>query len=103
MTFQIIANPTIPATITIVGQGREQKLNVVFRHKTSSEYEALMKQLHDGEITIADLLLALLDAWEADQPVSKEAIELLREHQPGADLAIASAYNEALNVERKKV
>lgn len=103
MTFQVKANPTIPASITIVGQGREQKLNVVYRHKTVTEYDALMGKLNDGDLTITDLLLELLESWEADKPLSRESIDLLREHQQGADLAIAGAYNEALNVERKKV
>lgn len=102
MTFTIKAEPTIDACLTIVGQGREQQLNVTYRHKTGKEYAALMKRLADGKIKISDLLLELLDKWDADMPVSKEAIELLCEHQPGADLAIASAYNEALKVERKK-
>jgi hypothetical protein len=102
MTFQIKANPTIDATITIVGQGREQQLNVTYRHKTGKEYDALMKQLDKGKITIVDLLLELVEKWDADLPISKESLDLLREHQPGADLAIATAYNTALNVERKK-
>lgn len=102
MTFKIKSNPTIDATITIVGQGREQQLSVTYRHKTSKEYEALMKQLEAGEISISGLLLALVEKWDADLPVSKESIDLLCEHQPGADLAIASAFNEAIRVERKK-
>lgn len=102
MTFQIKANPTIDATITIVGQGREQQLNVTYRHKTGKEYDALMKQLEKGKITVLDLLLELVERWDADLPISKESLELLAEHQPGADLAIATAYNTARSVERKK-
>lgn len=66
MTFKIKSNPTIDACITIVGQGREQQLNVTYRHKTGKEYDALMKQLAAGEITTADLLLLLIEKWDAD-------------------------------------
>lgn len=102
MTFIIKAAPTIDASLTIVGQGREQQLNVTYRHKTNKEYAALIKRLSEGKITVSDLLLELVEKWDADLPVSKTAIDLLCEHQPGADLAIASGYNEALKVERKK-
>ncbi len=102
MTFTIKSNPTIDASITIVGQGREQQLNVTYRHMTGKEYDALMKQLAANEISTADLLLLLIEKWDADMPVSKESIDLLCEHQPGADLAIASAFNDAIRVERKK-
>lgn len=102
MTFKIKSNPTIDACITIVGQGREQQLNITYRHKTGKEYEALMKQLAAGEITTADLLLLLIADWDADMRVSKESIELLCEHQPGADVAIASAFNDAIRVDRRK-
>jgi len=102
MTFQIKANPTIDAKVTIVGQGREQELNVTFRHKTGKEYDALMKKLAADKISTADLLLLLIEKWDADMPVSKEAFHLLCEHQPGADLAIATAFNDAIRVERRK-
>lgn len=102
MTFQIKANPTFPASLTIVGQGREQKLNVVFRHKTRTEYADLLKSLADGELDAAGLVLALLESWDADAPLDQSGLDLLQEHQPGADFAIISAYGEALAVARKK-
>ncbi|MDH2052851.1 phage tail assembly chaperone [Achromobacter marplatensis] len=102
MTFIIKGAPTIEAKITIKGQGREQQLNVTFRHKTRKEYEALMKRLAADKITTDELLLELMEKWDADAPLGKESLALLKEHQPGADLAIVSAYNEALTVERQK-
>ncbi|ADP17338.1 hypothetical protein AXYL_04018 [Achromobacter xylosoxidans A8] len=102
MTFIIKADPAIEAVITIKGQGRTQKLIVSFRHKTKDEYDDLMGQLREGKITTADLLLHLIERWDADMPLEDASIHTLRQHQPGADLAIVQAYNEALRVEREK-
>jgi hypothetical protein len=102
MTFVIKANPTIDAAITITGQGRSQKLNVTFRHKTKDEYDGLMDQLREEKITTSDLLLQLIEQWDADMPLEEASIHTLRQHQPGADLAIVQAYNEALQVARGK-
>ncbi|CAB3704605.1 MULTISPECIES: phage tail assembly chaperone [Achromobacter] len=102
MAFIIKANPTIDATVTIVGQGRKQKLAVTFRHKTSDEYEALMNRLKSDEISTAELLVELIAQWDADMPLEEASISVLRQHQPGADLAIMQAYNQALQVEREK-
>lgn len=102
MAFIIKANPTIDATVTIVGQGRKQKLSLTFRHKTGDEYDALMERLKNGEISTAELLVELIEKWDADMPLEEASINVLRQHQPGADLAIMQAYNEALKVEREK-
>jgi len=102
MAFTIKANPTIEAIITIVGQGRKQKLAVTFRHKTSDEYDVLMERLKAGAITTSELLLELIAQWDADMPLEEASINVLRQHQPGADLAIMQAFNEALQVEREK-
>jgi len=98
MTFIIKANPTIDAAITITGQGRSQKLNVTFRHKTKDEYDGLMDQLRDEAITTSDLLLELIERWDADMPLEDPSINFLRQHQPGADYAIVEAYNKAMQV-----
>ncbi|GAP66829.1 hypothetical protein MBSD_n2144 [Mizugakiibacter sediminis] len=99
--FSIKANPTFDAAITIIGQGREQQLNVTFKHKPRTEYLALLDKIGKGETSVADALLALLDKWDADADLSAKSLALLQEQQPGADWAILQAYGEALVVARK--
>lgn len=99
--FKIAANPTFDAALTIVGQGREQKLNVTFKHKPRAEYLALLESVGKGETPVSDALLSLLAKWDADAELSAESLALLQEEQPGADWAILSAYGEALAVARK--
>lgn len=99
--FQIKSNPTFDATLTIVGQGREQQLNVTFKHKPRKDYLALLEKVGKGETPVSDALLSLLAKWDADGDLSAKSIELLQEEQPGADWAILSGYGEALAVARK--
>lgn len=99
--FKLKANPTIDARVTITGQGREQTLNLTFRHKTRSEYQALWEDVAGDKRKIEDVLVELIEKWDADANVSVESIRLLQDHQPGADFAILSAYNDALTVARK--
>lgn len=99
--FKIKADPTFDATLTIVGQGREQKLNVTFKHKPRAEYVELLEKVGKGETPVADALLSLLAKWDADAELSAKSLALLQEEQPGADWAILSAYGEALAVARK--
>lgn len=99
--FKIKADPTFAASITIIGQGREQTLDVTFRHMPRADYLALLDQVKDGELSASDALLKLLDGWNADEKLSKASLDLLQEHQPGAEVAILQAYGQALAVARK--
>lgn len=99
--FAIEPNPTFKASLTLVGQGREQVLNVVYRHKPRSEYIQLLESVRSGETSATDALLALVESWDADAPLDADTIAKLQETQPGVDWAIVSGYTEALTVARK--
>lgn len=99
--FKIAANPTFDASLTIVGQGREQKLNVTYRHKPRADYLALLKSVSKGDKSVADAILEVVEKWDADADLSAKSIAMLQEQQPGADWAILSGYGEALAVARK--
>lgn len=99
--FCIAANPTFDASLTIVGQGREQKLNVTFRHKTQDDHVAMLEKISSGELKTEDAILDIVEKWDADAELSAESIKLLQQQQPGADWAILSGYGQALAVSRK--
>jgi hypothetical protein len=100
--FKIKQEAVFPVALTLVGQGREQTLNVNFRAKPRSEYLALLGTVDYAkpETAIA-AAVELVESWDADMPVGEEAMKLLAEHQPGAEFAILHAYTEALPVARK--
>lgn len=99
--FKIKADPTFDAALTIVGQGREQQLNVTFKHKPRADYAAMLQKIVDGKLEAADALLQLVAKWDADAELNKASIKVLQDEQPGCDWAIITAYSEALTVARK--
>lgn len=99
--FKINAEPTFDATLTIVGQGREQQLKVTFRSKTRSDYVAMLENISKNEIDVVDALLSIIEKWDADAELSTASIKQLQEQQPGCDWAILTGYGNALGVARK--
>lgn len=99
--FKVAAPETIPATLTIVGQGREQKLKLVFRHMPRTAYADLLDAVAKGEKKPEDAVLSMIESWEADAELSANTIRQLAEDQPGSDWAILTGYGEALAVARK--
>lgn len=99
--FKIKADPTFDCQIKITGQGREQVLNVTFRHKTRTEYSNILQEMADGKKTSADAIIEIVEKWDADMDIDATSVKMLEEHQPGADWAIITAYGEALTVARK--
>lgn len=99
--FKIKANPTFDATVVIVGQGREQKLNLTYRHIPRSEYADMLKAMADEKMESEDAILKLVEKWDADGELNSETIKLLCDHQPGADWAIIVGYADAMTVARK--
>jgi len=103
--FKIKSNPTFPATLTLVGQGVEQKLNLVYRHRTKEERQALLDSLMEEgaafEQRISAAVLDVVESWDADAELDSNGLELLDQYQPGAVLAIWRGYFEAMMVSRK--
>lgn len=99
--FKIKADPTFDAVLTIIGQGREQVLKVTFRHKTRSVYAALLQSMSEGKLEAPDLLLQLIEKWDADAELNLASLAVMQEHQPGMDWAIITGYGDALTVARK--
>jgi hypothetical protein len=99
MSFKIKQDPTFPGTIKLVSLGREQDLNVTFRAKTASEYDALVKNKEDPRGEAA--FLALVSSWDADMPLDEKSVALLNEHQPGSVWQVVLHYGEALVTARK--
>lgn len=97
--FKIKHEPTFTGSITLTSLGREQTLNVVFRAKTASEYDALMQAKDDPKGEKA--FLALVESWDADMPLDPAGVAALNEHQPGAPWRVVTYYGEKLMAARK--
>lgn len=97
--FKIQPNPTFEASVTIVSHGEEQKLNLTFRAKPVKEYQALLASLDkpkDLSAAMADVFLALVEKWDADMELGKDAVQALHDHRPGAVWKVIEAYGEQM-------
>lgn len=93
MGFRIKANPTFPATVKIRAPGGEvQELNVVFRHKRKDDVFAFFADASDKKREDVDCILDVVESWDADEPLSKEAVTELIQNYAGAAAAIFQTY-----------
>lgn len=99
--FKLKPDPTFDATLTIVGQGKEQKLECTFNHMARSEYAAMLEAMSKGEMDAAAAILKVIAKWNVDADLTKENVKALCDLQPGADWAIITGYGDALTVARK--
>ena len=101
MTFKSKPAPTFDASLTITGQGVEQKLDVTYRAKTRTQYGDLLTDIASGKVEVADAVLQLVEKWNVDMPLSAASINELDELQPGIAWAILNGYGDELTVARK--
>lgn len=99
--FTVIPNPLIPATLTIIGQGREQQLKLVYRHMPVDTYLELMTAIGEDKAKPEEAALQLVESWEADAELNEATMQKLQNDQPGVVWAIVNGYGHALKVERK--
>jgi hypothetical protein len=86
----IKAKPTFPATVAIGAPGGEPlKLPLIFKHRTKSQ----LKEFTDASKgrPELDLVLDMVDGWDAEEEFSREAVAELLEgyHTAGDDIAKA--------------
>ncbi|WP_313401505.1 phage tail assembly chaperone [Stenotrophomonas sp.] len=99
--FKVKAPEVFDATLTIVGQGREQKLKLKYRHLLKDAYKALVDKLAGGELAPAQVILDMVAEWDADVDLDTEGVELALQNQIGLDTAIIHGYAQAIQVARK--
>ncbi|WP_313319962.1 phage tail assembly chaperone [Stenotrophomonas sp.] len=99
--FKVKAPEMFDAILTIVGQGREQKLKLKYRHLLKDAYKELVDKLAGGELTPAQVILDMVAEWDADMDLDIEGVELALQNQIGLDTAIIYGYVQAIQVARK--
>lgn len=99
--FKIEADPTFPATLTLIGQGREQKLQLVYRYTTPDDYTAMISDIAEDRRTVSEVILALCESWDADGTLDEASLARLHKARPGVAWAIVAAYGDAMIHARK--
>jgi hypothetical protein len=89
---------TIPATLTVKGQGEEPiTFNITFHNRRGSEVAQKLE-----ETDVPSTLLFLVESWEAEYPLTEEGIREMEDDRPGMLQAIFTAYGEARSVAKVK-
>lgn len=99
--FTVKAPEAFKATLTIIGHGREQKLNLTYRHFPADQYQSLFKAVGAGETTPVQAVLDIVSDWDADAALDTEGVEFAGQQQVGLLWAILQGYQDAIAVARK--
>lgn len=83
---------TLPYTVKLEGQGDVIEFGVVFKNISQKELEAVTNKpdMHPGEP-----LLAYVESWESEYPLTLEGAEELEGDRPGSLVAIMQHFYEA--------
>ena len=69
---------TFPATMILVGQGREETLKAVCKHHARDDYFAMIERATKGEVSPEQVVMDLLASWEADEELSADTLRQMK-------------------------
>lgn len=90
---------TIPATLTIRGQGETVKFNVTYINIKSSE---LVAEVESPDFKVAETILKIVKDWECEYPLTSEGLQEMEDDRPGMLFSIIEGFHSARKVERVK-
>lgn len=96
---------TIPASVTIIGQGQRASFDVVFRNLTLAEFQKKAEELTASNTPDPDahLILFVVESWsDIDYDLTVEDIVAANNDRPGFIGAMVDAFMGARRVERVK-
>lgn len=82
---------TIPATLTVIGQGSTDKLNVIYHNRKASE----LKSKFDGNSTMAGVIPYIVESWDSDFEVTEEGVTAFEDEYPGIIDVLLEGYHKA--------
>lgn len=92
------APKTIPATLTIIGQGSTDKLNVTYHNRKQSEITALL----EGGASLGALIPFLVESWDTDFELTEEGVREFEDEYPGIVDILLTGFHRAHRKEAEK-
>lgn len=89
---------TLPATLTIKGQGETSVFDVTYHNRKLSQLQAKLEEAEDA----SDAVLFIVKDWDSEYPLSKEGILEMEDDMPGITLALTAGFHEARMVHKVK-
>lgn len=93
--LKLIAEPKFTASVGIpIAGGDPVEVNMTFKHRTATA----LHEFIGGRAGKSDVetFLEMVEAWELDDPFTKESIETLFENYAGASIAVYRKYVDEL-------
>lgn len=83
---------TLPVTLTIVGQGSTDQINIVYHNHKSSELDAQWKK---PGMTLGGMIPFIVKQWDVDFPLTEEGMVEFEDEYPGMLDAVMAGYGIA--------
>jgi hypothetical protein len=101
-TFKLKANPTFRMKVAIpVAGGASVELDAEFRHFTRSQLQAFSSADATTSRSDVDTLAEIMSGWHnVDEPMTREALDVLVENYAGAAAAIVTTWLRELAAQR---
>lgn len=84
--------------LTLVGQGEEHKIHVVYHNRKGSELAEKFKE----DVTIAEMVAYLVKSWDIEYAITSADLEELEDSYPGTLVAVMEGFNQARTMAKAK-
>lgn len=85
------APATLPATLTITGQGSTDQLNVTYYNRKQTEIQARI----DAKVSLGALIPYIVESWDTDFDLTEEGVIEFEDEYPGIVEILFTGFHEA--------
>ena len=89
---------TLPATLTITGQGSTDKLDVTYHNRRQSE----VIERAQGGGSMGALVVFVVESWDTDFDLTEEGIQAFEDEYPGIVGILMEGFHQARRKELEK-
>lgn len=89
---------TLPATLTVNGQGESVVLPLTYHNRRQTELNKFIETTRDSR----EIVLYLVESWESEYDLSLDGLAALEDDRPGMILALIEGFHQARKVEAGK-
>lgn len=84
---------TIPVTLTVIGQGSTDKVQVTFHNRKGSEVEARLKE--NPDVKMAAVIPYIVESWDLEFDLTEEGVIALEDEYPGMVTGLVEGFWKA--------
>jgi len=92
---------TLPATLTITGQGETEKFTITYNNLPTSAYDQLVAESREKG-GISHVVLGIVKEWDTEFELTTEGVNEAEDLNPGLVIAVIQGYHDARKVQRAK-